>query len=345
MCFGGPMLMYHEQGWPGAANEPADFDRHVSREVDVIYASDLTFPSGDTELPSQASVQSAVDTSASGGYEYVAFDIETYPHTTQANRTATKSKFETILGWAKARQPTLKFGVYAENPLRDYYRAIQTANTCCNNTDTCNVVCTGAAAKAEWQSYNDDINFSGSADFIAPSLYLIAGYEASPYTNTLDYIDQNLTEARRMCSDCEIIPFIWPLYHDSSNMAGQISNISTDNPAKVTTSDTHSIQTGDQVYLISITGSDEIENDLLTVTRVDANNFTLDGIDGSAITAYTSGGLYYAANPFGLFKAILQEVDDHTNKMILWGSNFYGSWASYANWWRAVQKYQSCRYQ
>ena len=38
----------------------------------------------------------------------------------------------------------------------------------------------------------------------------------------------------------------------------------------------------------------EINDTLFTVTRVDANNFTLDGEDGTGHTAYTSGGTAHA---------------------------------------------------
>lgn len=68
----------------------------------------------------------------------------------------------------------------------------------------------------------------------------------------------------------------------------EIANISKANPAQVTAS-SHGLATGDQVYIYGVKGMTAIE-DGFTITYVDDNNFTLDGVDSSAFSVYKSGG-------------------------------------------------------
>ena len=67
-----------------------------------------------------------------------------------------------------------------------------------------------------------------------------------------------------------------------------ISNVTQANPAQVTANN-HGLLTGDVIYIYGVQGMVEIYGEF-TVTRVDANNITLDGEDSTGYDAYTTGG-------------------------------------------------------
>ena len=52
----------------------------------------------------------------------------------------------------------------------------------------------------------------------------------------------------------------------------------------------HGLTTGAVVMITSVVGMTQLNDRLFTATVVDANTITLDGVDGTAFTAYTSGG-------------------------------------------------------
>lgn len=68
-----------------------------------------------------------------------------------------------------------------------------------------------------------------------------------------------------------------------------ISAITQANPAQVTATG-HGYTTGDEIYLSSIGGMTELNGENYTITVVDSDNFTLDGINSTGYTSYTSGG-------------------------------------------------------
>lgn len=80
-----------------------------------------------------------------------------------------------------------------------------------------------------------------------------------------------------------------------------ITAISQANPAQMTAVG-HSYATGDEVQLAAIVGMTELNGRTVKVTYVDANNVTLNGIDSTGYTAYTSGGtsarIYEIATPY-----------------------------------------------
>lgn len=61
------------------------------------------------------------------------------------------------------------------------------------------------------------------------------------------------------------------------------------NPVQITATG-HGYSTGDEVYISDVGGMTELNGKRYRITYVDANNFTLDGVDGTGYTAYTSGG-------------------------------------------------------
>lgn len=71
-----------------------------------------------------------------------------------------------------------------------------------------------------------------------------------------------------------------------------VSAITQANPANVTAV-SHGLSTGDIVYLYNVEGMTEVNGIQYAVTVADENNFTLNGVDSSAFSAYTVGGGVY----------------------------------------------------
>jgi len=62
------------------------------------------------------------------------------------------------------------------------------------------------------------------------------------------------------------------------------------NPVVITTSSNHDLSTGDEVHIDNCGGMTEINNRNFTITVVDADEFSLDGENGTGHTTYTTGG-------------------------------------------------------
>jgi len=72
------------------------------------------------------------------------------------------------------------------------------------------------------------------------------------------------------------------------DFVAEIGNITQANPAQVT-ANKHGLSTGDIIYIYGVKGMTSIDGGY-TITVVDGNNFTLDGIDSTGFNAYTTGG-------------------------------------------------------
>lgn len=70
----------------------------------------------------------------------------------------------------------------------------------------------------------------------------------------------------------------------------RVSNVTQANPASVTTFKDHEFTTGQVVEIEDIGGMVELTDGPYTITVTGANTFTLDGINSTGFTAYTSGG-------------------------------------------------------
>jgi hypothetical protein len=68
-----------------------------------------------------------------------------------------------------------------------------------------------------------------------------------------------------------------------------ITGATAANPV-VITSNNHGLQTGGTCFISGVIGMTQINDRTFTVTRVDANTFSLDGEDGTLHTPYVSGG-------------------------------------------------------
>jgi hypothetical protein len=76
-----------------------------------------------------------------------------------------------------------------------------------------------------------------------------------------------------------------------SSTSGSITAATAASPVSITSA-THGLSTGDKVYISGVVGMTDLNNQEFEITVVDANTFTLDGIDGSAYTAWSSGGTW-----------------------------------------------------
>jgi hypothetical protein len=93
-----------------------------------------------------------------------------------------------------------------------------------------------------------------------------------------------------------------------------ITGATAANPV-VITSNNHGLQTGDTCFIESVVGMTEINDETFTVTRVDANTFSLDGEDGTLYVPYVSGGTFDAYIGGGNLTDATALVDTAANKL------------------------------
>jgi hypothetical protein len=82
----------------------------------------------------------------------------------------------------------------------------------------------------------------------------------------------------------QTIDFLPPL-----GFIASVQSISQANPCVVNAAG-HGLASNDQVFIYTVQGMDEINGGAYTVTVIDNNSFSLNGIDSTAFGAYTEGG-------------------------------------------------------
>lgn len=83
-------------------------------------------------------------------------------------------------------------------------------------------------------------------------------------------------------------------FYYNGQLTGDISGATQANPCEITSTG-HGLATGAQVIIRDVDGMTELNNLTYTITVTGVNTFTLDGIDSTAFTAYTSGGVWSIA--------------------------------------------------
>jgi hypothetical protein len=78
-------------------------------------------------------------------------------------------------------------------------------------------------------------------------------------------------------------------FYYNGRVTGNITAATQANPCEIE-SVGHGLQTGAEIIIRDVDGMTQLNNLTYTITIVDADHFTLDGIDSSAYTAYTTGG-------------------------------------------------------
>jgi hypothetical protein len=91
------------------------------------------------------------------------------------------------------------------------------------------------------------------------------------------------------------VPFRYIGAYDACVQKTQAITGATQANPVVITANNHGLQTGDTCTITGVVGMVEINDRTFTVTRVDANTFSLDGEDGTGHTAYSSDGTFAAA--------------------------------------------------
>ena len=74
------------------------------------------------------------------------------------------------------------------------------------------------------------------------------------------------------------------------NYISSITNVFLTNPARIE-SPNHGVSTGEKVYIYGVEGPENINDVQYTVTVVDNNNFTLDGVDATGFDNYLNFGV------------------------------------------------------
>jgi hypothetical protein len=75
----------------------------------------------------------------------------------------------------------------------------------------------------------------------------------------------------------------------SLGFIADVQLVTLSNPVQIT-ADSNGLETGDEIFIYNLNGADELTGGPYTVTVIDGNNFTLDGVDGTAFSTYISGG-------------------------------------------------------
>lgn len=78
---------------------------------------------------------------------------------------------------------------------------------------------------------------------------------------------------------------------NSSQNYGFITAATKANPCQITSTN-HSLITGTQIYIANVLGMTQLNQKIYVITVIDANNFTLNGIDSTAFTTYITGGIW-----------------------------------------------------
>lgn len=344
LCYN-PGLILHDLASFKTSKQP-EGRYYLKGTAYIAYGTDFQYESSNTaNMVTQASVESVADTCVASGKEICVIDIEAWPQSTEEQRATKKSRFIQLLQWFKARQPGALVGVYGESPEFNFYDA-------CPD-------CTGghgSSSYIEWKDRNDDTNFLAYADFVIPVLYEAIA-EGSSYSvgtttfpDTVAWIGYVMEEARRLAPDKPIIPFLWPIYHNSvSTLNLTITGITAATPPVVTTG-THTLQTGMEAYLSGVSGATGVNGNLYKVTRINSTTFSLQdpgtgaNIDGSTLGAYSSGGSVVTVLSGTQWDKILRKLDDYTNRAVVWNlqvPSLY-NWNGSADWWVKTKEYVNC---
>ena len=87
----------------------------------------------------------------------------------------------------------------------------------------------------------------------------------------------------------------WPTKFQQAptSLTGSIIGATNANPCQIT-STAHGLTTGAVITISGVVGMTQLNGGTFTITFVDANNFTLNGVDSTAFGVYVSGGTWSA---------------------------------------------------
>lgn len=74
----------------------------------------------------------------------------------------------------------------------------------------------------------------------------------------------------------------------------EMNGATQSNPCVISTESAHNLRTGEQIQIVGVSGMTQLNDNSYNVTVISPTTFSLDGIDSSAYTAYSSGGVVKA---------------------------------------------------
>lgn len=94
----------------------------------------------------------------------------------------------------------------------------------------------------------------------------------------------------------------WPTkFNQSEGASGTITGITQPSNPTVITSPSHGLITGAVITINNVVGMIELNGNTYTITVIDSNSFSLDGINNAAFTPYVSGGVWSSSTAFNFF--------------------------------------------
>jgi hypothetical protein len=160
----------------------------------------MLWPHGgdDAALPDRDLVRK-VAVEAAKSAPIVVIDVEHWPLTGEpAVVKESVRKYTTLIQWFKEATPSVSVGYYGVAPQRNYWDAIQPADS---------------PQYIAWQSSNDRVApIAGLADILFPSVY--TGYDDEEGWSR--YAIEQIQEARRYGGGKPVYVFLWPQYHTST---------------------------------------------------------------------------------------------------------------------------------
>lgn len=145
------------------------------------------------DVPDAGQVQQALAVPRSN--EYLNIDIESWP-LEGPDQAPSIAKYQKTLSAFRKADPSVKLGLYAVLPIRDYWRAIGHH---------------GSVALDDWKQQNTNIASSliPYVDALFPSLYTFYGDKDA----WIAYAQSNIGEARRISQGKPVYCFLWPQFH------------------------------------------------------------------------------------------------------------------------------------
>lgn len=164
-----------------------------------------------------------------------------------------------------------------------------------NDSSDCNKVLVFDEDSQSFSTYTMDMNVLGH--FITVSDDTLQDFGSNTLQNfnndTLqDYVHSKAVE---LLLGGDRTGSVWKMEKDgdnsSSDFSSSIIGITQANPAVVTMTGDVGLSNGDTITITSVAGMTELNNRNFIVANKSGNSFELQGVDSTAYTAYTSGGL------------------------------------------------------
>jgi hypothetical protein len=174
-----------------------DLTRDGLKPISMVFKQNL-WPQGldGALLPDRDLVRKAAQASQSTGIAFL--DIEHWP-TTGAPAVVAENvrKYETLIQWFKEAAPSVKVGYYGVPPVRNYWDALQPANS---------------PRYIGWQKVNGLLaSIARFEDVLFPSVYTF--YEDQ--NGWTKYAVEQIRESRRIGGGKPVYIFLWMQYHPS----------------------------------------------------------------------------------------------------------------------------------